>query len=41
MDFVGGYMAFMGCTAKSRRIPENQVGAEYKDAISEAGNWLA
>ncbi len=40
-DFVGGYMAFMGCYRRRAdgSSLENQVGAEYKAAISEAGNW--
>jgi choline dehydrogenase-like flavoprotein len=40
-DFVGGYMAFMGCY-RERGMHEQsapQIGAEYKDAMSEAGNW--
>lgn len=40
-DFVGGYMAFMGAY-RSRADGENldvQIGPEYKDAISEAGEW--
>lgn len=40
-DFVGGYMAFMG--AYRPRVnadePEVQIGAAYKDALSEAGTW--
>ena len=43
MDFVGGYMAFSSCfrntgiadTASS--FP--QIGADYKEAMSEAGGW--
>lgn len=40
-DFVGGYMAFMGAYRQrgAGNEMENQVGAEYKDAMSEAGNW--
>lgn len=41
MDFVGGYMAFMGAY-RSRANGEDlqeQVGGQYKDAISEAGEW--
>jgi choline dehydrogenase-like flavoprotein len=41
MDFVGGYMAFMGCFRKradgSTDGPE--IGADYKKAITEAGHW--
>ncbi|HMH22153.1 MAG TPA: GMC family oxidoreductase [Puia sp.] len=39
-DFVGGYMAFMG--ASRRRGPvegPGQIGAEYKEAMSEPGGW--
>jgi choline dehydrogenase-like flavoprotein len=40
-DFVGGYMAFMGAgrgTADGHALPE-QVGAGYKQALSEPGGW--
>jgi choline dehydrogenase-like flavoprotein len=40
-DFVGGYMAFMGAgrsTADGHALPE-QVGAAYKQALSEPGGW--
>jgi choline dehydrogenase-like flavoprotein len=40
-DFVGGYMAFMGAgrgTADGQALPE-QVGAGYKQALSEPGGW--
>jgi len=40
-DFVGGYMAFMGAgrgTDDGHALPE-QVGAAYKQAISEPGGW--
>ncbi|HZE84649.1 MAG TPA: GMC family oxidoreductase, partial [Puia sp.] len=39
-DFVGGYMAFMG--ASRRRGPvegPDQIGADYKQAMSEPGGW--
>lgn len=37
MDFVGGYMAFMGA---SRGTPDAQgIGAEFKTAMSEPGGW--
>ena len=41
MDFVGGYMAFMGAW-RDRGAPEQSpetIGAAYKDAMSEAGSW--
>jgi len=41
MDFVGGYMAFMGAWRErgaGSQSPE-QIGASYKDAMSEAGGW--
>jgi choline dehydrogenase-like flavoprotein len=41
MDFVGGYMAFMGAfrnRGAADEMPE-QIGAAYKDAMSEAGGW--
>jgi choline dehydrogenase-like flavoprotein len=40
-DFVGGYMAFMGAgrgTADGHALPE-QVGAAYKQALTEPGGW--
>jgi choline dehydrogenase-like flavoprotein len=40
-DFVGGYMAFMG-TGRGRSNAENapeQIGAAFKEAMSEAGGW--
>jgi len=40
-DFVGGYMAFMGCY-RERGNPQDaseQIGAAYKDQMSEAGPW--
>ena len=40
-DFVGGYMAFMGAgrgTDDGHALPQ-QVGAAYKQAISEPGGW--
>ena len=41
MDFVGGYMAFMGAW-RDRGAAENmpqEIGGAYKDAMSEAGGW--
>jgi choline dehydrogenase-like flavoprotein len=41
MDFVGGYMAFMGCYRERGDVAyagEN-IGAGYKKAMSEAGPW--
>ena len=41
MDFVGGYMAFMGCY-RTRDNGDNcaeQIGANYKEALTEAGPW--
>ena len=40
-DFVGGYMAFMGAwrdKGAADQSPE-QIGAAYKEAMSEAGGW--
>ena len=40
-DFMGGYMAFMGAgrgTDDGHTLPE-QIGAGYKQAISEPGAW--
>ncbi len=40
-DFVGGYMAFMGAS-RSQGAGEElpvQIGAAYKEAMSEAGGW--
>ncbi|HSZ87727.1 MAG TPA: GMC family oxidoreductase, partial [Puia sp.] len=41
MDFVGGYMAFMGCYRERGNgdASQEQIGAAYKDAMSEAGPW--
>lgn len=42
MDFVGGYTTFCGAYRERRhKIPESdvQIGAEFKHAISEAGDW--
>jgi choline dehydrogenase-like flavoprotein len=41
MDFVGGYMAFMGCFRERGTEPavEGGIGAAYKEAMSEAGPW--
>ena len=40
-DFVGGYMAFMGCYRNRGAGNELdvQIGAEYKNAMSEADGW--
>jgi choline dehydrogenase-like flavoprotein len=41
MDFVGGYMAFMGAWRDSgagNKLDE-QIGAAFKDAMGEAGGW--
>jgi len=40
MDFVGGYMAFMGCY-RTRGATTNgpEIGSDYKKALSEAGDW--
>jgi len=40
-DFVGGYMAFMGCYRERGDASnmETQIGAAYKEAMSEAGGW--
>jgi choline dehydrogenase-like flavoprotein len=41
MDFVGGYMAFMGAwrgRGAGETAPE-QIGASFKDAMTEAGGW--
>jgi len=41
MDFVGGYMAFMGCSRSRGNVDEStpSIGAGLKDAMSEAGPW--
>jgi choline dehydrogenase-like flavoprotein len=41
MDFVGGYMAFMGCYRRRAdgTIDGPEIGADFKKAISEAGEW--
>ena len=41
MDFVGGYMAFMGCYRERGTEPpvDGAIGAAYKEAMSEAGPW--
>jgi choline dehydrogenase-like flavoprotein len=41
MDFVGGYMAFMGCFRRRADGATDgvEIGADFKKAISEAGNW--
>jgi choline dehydrogenase-like flavoprotein len=41
MDFVGGYMAFMGCYRNrdnGEQLPE-QIGGAYKDTLATMGNW--
>lgn len=41
MDFVGGYMAFMGCYRNREdggELPE-QIGGEFKDALATMGGW--
>jgi choline dehydrogenase-like flavoprotein len=40
-DFVGGYMAFMGAWRDKGAANESgdSIGAEYKAALCEAGNW--
>jgi choline dehydrogenase-like flavoprotein len=41
MDFVGGYMAFMGAgrgPANGQGLPA-QIGGAYKQALSEPGGW--
>lgn len=41
MDFVGGYMAFMGCYRNRGNVQEHtpSIGSGLKDAMSEAGSW--
>jgi choline dehydrogenase-like flavoprotein len=40
MDFVGGYMAFMGCfRVRGTTTDGPEIGADYKKALSEAGDW--
>ena len=41
MDFVGGYMAFMGCYRNRGALQEDTpgIGPAFKNAMSEAGNW--
>ncbi|HLO81341.1 MAG TPA: GMC family oxidoreductase [Chitinophagaceae bacterium] len=42
MDFVGGYMAFMGTWRSRGNANESQpVGAEFKAAMTEPGQWGA
>ncbi|MDQ6844181.1 MAG: GMC family oxidoreductase [Bacteroidota bacterium] len=41
MEFVGGYMAFMGCyrnRADGQQLPE-QIGGAYKDNLATMGGW--
>jgi choline dehydrogenase-like flavoprotein len=40
-DFVGGYMAFMGAYRDTGdiRLVSHEMGAEFKNAMSEAGQW--
>lgn len=40
MDFVGGYMAFIDINRdRGIRNGEEQIGAAYKEALGEAGEW--
>ncbi len=40
MDFVGGYMAFMGCfRTRGGSTDGPEIGSDYKKALSEAGDW--
>jgi choline dehydrogenase-like flavoprotein len=41
VDFVGGYMAFTACYREhgQRDLETAQIGADYKQAMTEAGNW--
>lgn len=40
MDFVGGYMAFMGCfRTRGGSMDGPEIGSDYKKALSEAGDW--
>ncbi len=40
MDFVGGYMSFMGCyRQRGDGMDGPQIGEDYKKALSEAGEW--
>ncbi len=41
MDFVGGYMAFMGCYRNrgNEEAEQNLIGEPLKRAMSEAGPW--
>lgn len=40
MDFVGTYMAFMGCfRTRGASMDGPEIGADYKQALSEAGDW--
>jgi choline dehydrogenase-like flavoprotein len=40
MDFVGGYMAFMGCFRRRGASTDGpEIGEDYKKALSEAGSW--
>jgi choline dehydrogenase-like flavoprotein len=40
MDFVGGYMAFMGCfRVRGASMDGPDIGSDYKKALSEAGDW--
>lgn len=40
-DFVGGYMAFMGAYRErgDLRFVSHEMGAEFKNALSEPGQW--
>jgi choline dehydrogenase-like flavoprotein len=41
MDFMRGYMTFFTASRGIASLPEGsaQIGAEYKDTLTEAGNW--
>jgi choline dehydrogenase-like flavoprotein len=41
VDFVGGYMAFMGCYRDHgiHTSPGDQIGASYKEALTKPGPW--
>jgi choline dehydrogenase-like flavoprotein len=40
MDFLRGYMSFYGAgRGKGRTNGEEQIGGDYKDSLTEAGDW--
>jgi choline dehydrogenase-like flavoprotein len=41
MDYVGGFTTFMGAyrTRGALNMPENEVGAEFKEAMTVPGRW--